>query len=77
LSGTWCVIPGKSPSNFLVRQWGVNTDIPLKGDFDRDGETDFAVWWPFNGTWHVIPSSNPGNFLIQRWGARGASSPED
>ena len=70
-SGIWYVVPSKTPSNFLVQQWGVSTDIPVRGDFDGDGKTDFAVWRPSNGIWYVIPSSNPSNFLVQQWGVSG------
>jgi hypothetical protein len=70
-NGTWYVIPNSNPSNFLVQQWGVSSDMPVRGDFDGDGITDFAVWRPSNGTWYVIPSGNPSSFLVQQWGLSG------
>ncbi len=70
-NGTWYVVPSKTPSNFLVQQWGVSTDIPVRGDFDGDGKTDFAVWRASTGTWYVIPSSNPSAPIVQQWGAQG------
>jgi hypothetical protein len=70
-SGTWFVIPSKTPSNFLEQQWGVSTDIVVRGDFDGDGKTDFGVWRPSSGTWFVIPSSNPSVPIVQQWGASG------
>jgi hypothetical protein len=70
-NGTWFVISSKTPSNFLVQQWGVSTDIVVRGDYDGDGIADFAVWRPSSGTWFVIPSSNPSVPLVQQWGASG------
>ena len=52
----------------LSRQWGASGDLPVPGDYDGDGRTDFAVWHPSTGVWDVIRSTN-GGVITRQWGA--------
>lgn len=51
--GYFCRDLGISPN---CKPWGVFGDIPVGGDYDSDGKTDFAVYR--NGVWHVLQSSS-------------------
>ena len=68
-NGTWYVIYSSNGTQH-TQQWGVGGDIPVPGDYDGDGKTDFAVWRPSNGDWYVIYSSN-GTQHTQQWGVGG------
>jgi hypothetical protein len=48
---------GGNPGNPII--WGTTGDIPVPGDYDGDGMTDFAIARPSDGTWQVLPSTNP------------------
>jgi hypothetical protein len=45
-----------------VQQWGGSGDIPVPGDYNADGCTDFAVFRPSEGNWYVW------NQFVQQWG---------
>ena len=53
-------------------QWGQTGDVPVPGDYDGDGKTDFAVWRPGTGEWFVIDSSTgKPRPAAQQWGDVG------
>ena len=49
-SGNWYVLGGTG-SQQTTYGWGTPGDIPVPGDFDGDGKTDFSVYR--SGTWWV------------------------
>ena len=55
-TGVWWVMGGPGSQQTTV-EWGMNGDIPVPGDYDGDGKTDFCVFRPSNGTWYFVNSS--------------------
>ncbi len=61
-NGTWYVFGGTGSAQ-TTQEWGVEDDIPVPGDYDGDGKTDFAVFREDDpstgyGKWYFIYSSN-------------------
>lgn len=87
-TGNWTIrYNGGSPGNTVI-QWGLSTDIPIAGDFDRDGIADITVWrnsyqYPGAGGWFVIPSSgncpphipSVGTYCLRQYGLPGDDIP--
>jgi hypothetical protein len=63
--------PQQQPAAAAAQQWGLPGDLPVPGDYDGDGKTDYAVWRPTTGTWFIIPSANPAAAIGTHWGLPG------
>jgi hypothetical protein len=40
-------------NSFDIRQFGLNDDIPVAGNYDADDKTDIAVFRPSTGIWYI------------------------
>jgi len=54
----------------VLFQWGIAGDVPVGGDYDGDGFTDYSVFRPSDGTWYISQSSN-NQFRAVRFGLAG------
>ena len=54
----------------VTREWGLNGDVPVPGDYDGDGRIDIAMFRPLTGQWWVIRSSNDTSAMFT-WGGGG------
>jgi hypothetical protein len=52
----------------MALHWGAPDDIPVTGDYDGDGKSDFAVWRPSSSTWYIRRNGVPGSYIINAWG---------
>ena len=72
-SGQWWVLGGPG-SVQTVAGWGQNGDFPIPGDYDGDGNVDFATWRDANGNWFIRQSSllgQAGELRQVQWGQSG------
>jgi len=68
-NGNWYV-QGQTGSRSVTQGWGQSGDIPVPGDFDGDGKTDFSIFRPSESKWYIIQSSDSSWSLIT-WGQTG------
>ena len=57
-SNGYFYILGGAGSQQTFFQWGTNGDVPVPGDYDGDGKTDFSIFRPSTNTWWVMKSSD-------------------
>jgi len=62
-SGTWYVMGANNSIIQTQQQFGLTGDIPIQGDYDGDGKTDFATYRPApdynsNSQWWICYSSS-------------------
>jgi len=64
----WYVWRSSTDSAQPAKGFGDDTlgDVPVPGDYDGDGKTDFAVWRPSDGKWYVMFSG--GGSSATQWG---------
>ncbi len=58
-NGNWLVRTQKTGGGLhdLQRQWGMDYDYPLTGDYDGDGLSDTMIWRPSTGQWFLWTAS--------------------
>jgi hypothetical protein len=43
--------------------------VIVPGDYDGDGQTDYAVWRGQTSTWYIQPSAAPATPIVREFGA--------
>ena len=70
----WFHIPSTNPSTYVQTTFGLQTDFPVRGDYDGDGRTDQAVWRPNldpTQTYFYVNRSGGGGIQTFEWGQNG------
>lgn len=78
-NGTWYVM--NSLNQWTIQQWGQGgtpPDIPVPGDYDGDGKTDFCVFRPgANIYWYIMNSSTGAWYSFQSGLSGDVPAPAD
>ena len=64
-TGAWIIFDGDSTEPAPSATLGHSGDIPVQGDFDGDGKTDFAVFRSSEGRTYIIQSSDNASSSVQ------------
>ena len=79
-SGVWYVLGGAGSAQTSYG-WGTSGDVPLQGDFDGDGKTDFAIYRPSSGagnsSWWVTKSSDNTYYSVTFGSSADIAAPAD
>ena len=59
-----------SAGGTFTHYWGTTEDTPYPGDYDGDGEVDFASYRDSDQKWRILFSSN-NTSRVQKWGVGG------
>jgi hypothetical protein len=63
--GNWYILSSDQTISNSV-SFGLTGDVPVPGDYDGDGVTDYAVWAPAEYILYIEPSTQPGTYYTQQ-----------
>jgi hypothetical protein len=71
-ANSYAIAGNSECSTTRIAAWGLNGDIPVAADYNRNGTRDFAVWRPATGVWQTNDSlTNETNAVAWGGGSLG------